>query len=302
MRKFALIGCGAVARLHVERMDSQGKLLAVCDILPERSSSFASLTGASSYSSLEALLENEPDVDTVCVCTPTGLHAEHSIKILQARKNVLCESPLCLTTAGAWQIMETEKYCGRRLAVASSIQNNPANKELKAELERNKQGAVKKFHLSATISRPKDFFKGWRGKTFPAGGMLYTELARYLDLVIFLFGRITSVTGSMANMSHPEMEVEDWGSAVIETELGITGLIEWSVNRPGEQPGNIFAIQYENGKAQLGEEHFHQDYKYIYENLEWSLKPGNPSQAFEAWKTVEAIEKIYKAASLNHPD
>ena len=36
---------------------------------------------------------SDPTVDLVDVCLPTGLHAEHVTRALQAGKHVLCELP-----------------------------------------------------------------------------------------------------------------------------------------------------------------------------------------------------------------
>jgi predicted dehydrogenase len=41
---------------------------------------------------VDDLLKNE-SVDMVAVCSPNGLHAEHSIKALNSGFHVLCEKP-----------------------------------------------------------------------------------------------------------------------------------------------------------------------------------------------------------------
>ena len=131
MKKFALIGCGKIAGKHAENITKVATLVAVCDIVKEKRDAFASRYGAKAYDNLEELLLKENEVDVISICTPNGLHAEHSIKSLQARKHVLCEKPLCLTSAAAWQIIETEKFCRRKLFVVKSTRYNPLLKEVK---------------------------------------------------------------------------------------------------------------------------------------------------------------------------
>ena len=82
----------------------------MCDIVAEKAEAFAIQYNANAYSSIDDLLAAEKDIDIISICTPNGFHAEHSIKSLQAGKHVLCEKPLCITSAAAWQIIETEKF------------------------------------------------------------------------------------------------------------------------------------------------------------------------------------------------
>src|SRR5687768_8285103 len=105
MYTFAQSGCGRIAERHAENIVKTGILVAVCDIIPQKADSFAQKYNATSYYSIEDLMEQEKDIDVISICTPNGYHAEHSIKALQAGKHVLCEKPLCLTSAAAWQLI-----------------------------------------------------------------------------------------------------------------------------------------------------------------------------------------------------
>ena len=83
MIKFAIIGCGKVAERHAEHIFSKGKLLAVCDVVKDKADRMAQKYAANAYYAIEDLLQQESDTDIVAVCTPNGLHAEHSIKCLK---------------------------------------------------------------------------------------------------------------------------------------------------------------------------------------------------------------------------
>src|SRR5690349_1284434 len=102
MYRFALIGCGSVAAMHLQQLQQRGELVAVCDIVPARADALASQYGIRACYDIDELLAI-PGTDVVVICTPNGYHAEHAIKSLQAGKHVICESPLCLTSAAAWQ-------------------------------------------------------------------------------------------------------------------------------------------------------------------------------------------------------
>jgi len=78
--------------------DSLAELVAVCDIIKERADNAARKFGVKAYYSISDMLEKEPDLDTVDVCTGGNengsLHYEPTIHALEAGKHVLVEKPL----------------------------------------------------------------------------------------------------------------------------------------------------------------------------------------------------------------
>ncbi len=91
--KFALVGCGTIGTRHAALIHQVGSLKAVCDIEKDKADHFAKQYSCNSYYEIENLLEQEKDLDVVVICTPNGLHAQHSIKSLEAGHHVLCEKP-----------------------------------------------------------------------------------------------------------------------------------------------------------------------------------------------------------------
>src|SRR4051812_5738530 len=96
MLNFAIIGCGAIAGRHAVQAAVFGKLQAVCDIDKEKAAGLAEKYGARAYTDISGLLDTEKDLDVVAVCTPNGLHAEHTILALQKGYHVLCEKPMAI--------------------------------------------------------------------------------------------------------------------------------------------------------------------------------------------------------------
>lgn len=325
MKKFALVGCGNVAVHHTGNILQVGELVAVCDTVPEKAAAFATTYGAKAYYNVDDLLAGERDVDIFAICTPTGFHAEHIIKSLQAKKHVLCENPLCLTTAAAWQIMETEKFCRRRLFVVNPAFHNPLLKKLKTNLTNGELGAVSSFHLSCLLNVPDDYLEGWRGKLFPGGGLLYTTFSQYIDAMVLLFGDIANVQGFKQSAAHQNgMEAENTGAIALQMQSGILGTLHWTVNavRNTEISFTIIAeigmirisgedlvrVQYAEPEISLPAQqdenvlfrHSSADnLASVYNEMIKSIDERHPSfaGAFEGLKTVEAIEKIYKAIS-----
>jgi len=77
---FAIIGCGRIAQRHAEHISNNGKLVAVCDIEKEKADDLGKKYKAEIFYTIEDLLNSKIEIDIVSICSPNGLHAEHSIK------------------------------------------------------------------------------------------------------------------------------------------------------------------------------------------------------------------------------
>ena len=73
-----------------------GRLIAACDIVPEKANELAQKYSTTAYSSADEMLAANKDIDVVAICSPNGLHAPHSIMALKAGNPVLCETPMAL--------------------------------------------------------------------------------------------------------------------------------------------------------------------------------------------------------------
>jgi predicted dehydrogenase len=331
MFHFALIGCGRIAPRHAENIRKSGKLVAVCDSDKDKADKFAKEYGAAAYYSIEDLLHNEKQIDVISICTPNGLHAEHSIKALQAGKHVLCEKPLCITAAAAWQLIETEKFSRKKLFVVKSARFNPILQELKKKIVDGQLGKIYSFSLNCFWNRPDTYYIDWRGKHFPDGGALYTQFSHYIDALLWMLGDVEDVKGFAENKAHKDsIEYEDTGVSALRMQSGVLGTLHWTVNTFQKNSEISFTVIAEKGTISLGGEYLHRiRYQQLdgeniipqtevkssnaYDNYHGSMSHHDEvyqhlisalgqdgrgvSNAFDGLKTVEAIEKIYKAVN-----
>ncbi len=97
--RWGILGPGRIAPRLVRALSqtARGELVAVASRDAERGAEFARAHGIErSYGSYDDLLA-APDIDVVYVSLPNHLHAEWTIRALEAGKHVLCEKPLALT-------------------------------------------------------------------------------------------------------------------------------------------------------------------------------------------------------------
>ncbi len=86
------------------------------------------------FGSYEAMLA-DPDIDVVYISLPNSLHAEWSIKAMQAGKHVLCEKPLAVTLAEVDAMTATARSTGRVLAEAFMYRHHPQTLKVKELVE-----------------------------------------------------------------------------------------------------------------------------------------------------------------------
>ena len=81
--KFAVLGCGHIGKRHAEMIlgNAEAELIALCDAGNKENLGIEKYN-VPFFSSVDDLLNSGLEIDVVNVCTPNGLHAEHSIKAL----------------------------------------------------------------------------------------------------------------------------------------------------------------------------------------------------------------------------
>lgn len=95
------------------------------------------------HGSYEALLA-DPEIDVVYISLPNSLHAEWSIKALQAGKHVLCEKPMALSTAELDAMAAAAQRSGRVLAEAFMYRHHPQTLKVRELVE---AGAIGELRL-----------------------------------------------------------------------------------------------------------------------------------------------------------
>ena len=225
--KFAIIGCGKIAPRHAIEILKHGELVAVCDIAKDKADAFAQQFAAKSYYSIETLLQNEKELDVVVVCTPNGLHAEHSIQSLQAGQHVLCEKPMAISTLDAQRMIDIAEAAGKKLYVVKQNRYNPPVVFVKKLLEQNKLGNILSFQLNCFWNRPAAYYENsWKGTLRMDGGILYTQFSHFIDLLYWFLGNAMIVKGIRHNYLHKDcIEFEDTGIAFLQMENGAIGNI-----------------------------------------------------------------------------
>lgn len=310
-------------------------LLAVCDINEGRAADFAGRYGCKHYLSIEELLENEKEIDVVSVCTPNYLHAEHSIRSLQAGKHVVCEKPMAISTADCMRMISEADKSGKDLFIVKQNRFNPPVASLKKIIDEGKLGKIINVELNCFWNRNDDYYRNsdWKGKKLLDGGTLFTQFSHFIDLLYWIVGDVEKVTAFGNNYLHRKLvEFEDTGAALLRFSNGALGTINYTVNCYSKNMEGSLTIFGEKGTVKIGGQYLNvmeyqaienfeitglpasrpaNDYGFyqgsmsnhenVYDNVLEVLTRGGTiaASAFEGMKTVEIIEKIYSSMEKN---
>jgi UDP-N-acetyl-2-amino-2-deoxyglucuronate dehydrogenase len=329
--KFAIIGCGRIAQRHAEHINSRGILAAVCDTVKEKADVMAARYKAVAYYSIEDLLAAEKQVDVVAVCSPNGLHAEHSIKALKAGFHVLCEKPMAITVQDCGEMIQAAEKSNKRLFAIKQNRYNPPVAAVKKVVEEGRLGKINSVQLNCFWNRNTDYYhNSWKGTLKMDGGTLFTQFSHFIDLLYWIVGDVDKVQAVMGNFTHQGIiEFEDAGAVIVQFANGAIGTINYTVNSYKKNMEGSLTLFGEKGTVKIGGQYLNElEYQsidgYMIENLPEGNKPNNygnyvgsmsnhdkvydnvidvlqnnasiTTSAFEGLKTVEIIEKIYKAA------
>lgn len=110
------------------QQSKRGELTAVASRSAEPAQAYAQEWGIpQAFGSYEAML-NSDEIDVVYIALPNHLHADWTIKALQAGKHVLCEKPFALTLAEVDKMTAVAQETGFVLAEAFMYRHHPQMK------------------------------------------------------------------------------------------------------------------------------------------------------------------------------
>ncbi|MFL5802400.1 MAG: Gfo/Idh/MocA family protein [Roseiflexaceae bacterium] len=225
---FGVVGAGMVARYHATAIGRTpgARLVAVCRDNAGRAAEAAAQFGVPCEPGLAALLAR-PDVDAVCICTPSGRHAAQAIAAARAGKHVLVEKPMALTLADADAMIAASRDHGVRLAVALQRRADPVFQSVRAAIESGALGRLTLGAISVPYLRAQSYYESaaWRGTwALDGGGALMNQGIHLLDLLIWYMGDAIEAQASTATLAHT-IEVEDCVSATLRFEGGALGSV-----------------------------------------------------------------------------
>ena len=252
--KIDIIGTGWIAESHIQsyKQMEDVEVVAAADLIPGKAEKFMKrfgVEGVRFYPSHKELIDNEPDLDGVSVCTYNTQHAAPTIYALEHGLPVLLEKPFSVTLEEAEAICRAEKKSGKFVSVGFQPRFDANMQMIKKIVE---SGALGKIYYIQTGGGRR---RGIPGSTFiekSTGGIgALGDIGCYsLDMVLNAIGypKPLTVSGYISDFfgKNPKyngadaarFSVDDFAAAFIrlEGDIILDFRIAWAmhVNTTGD--------------------------------------------------------------------
>jgi len=333
--KFAIVGSGHIGKRHGEmiRRNPEAELVAMCDIKAKTDIGLTDID-VPFFSSIDELLNSGIDFEVLSICTPNGLHAEHTLKALDHKKHVVIEKPMALTVADCEKIIFRSLQVSRHVFCVMQNRYSPPSMWIKDVVSGNLLGRIFIVQLNCYWNRDKRYYNGknWKGTPDLDGGTLFTQFSHFIDIMYWLFGDITNIQARFADFNHKDNTAfEDTGIVSFDFVKGGVGSINYSTAVWDNNLESSITIIGEKGSVKIGGQYMNEvehchienytmpdlppvnpandygNYKgsaanhhYIIENVIDTLKDRTviTTNALEGLKVVDIIERIYSLRNL----
>ncbi|MCP3986739.1 MAG: Gfo/Idh/MocA family oxidoreductase [bacterium] len=156
--RIGILGAAAIAptALIKPARDVPGALaFAVAARDPGRARAIANKHGLPRVHESYASLIDDPELDAVYNPLPNSLHAEWSIRALEAGKAVLCEKPLASNADEAQRMAEAAEKTGRPLMEAFHWRYHPLAERMRQVISSGRLGRVVHLEMEMCLPIPK---------------------------------------------------------------------------------------------------------------------------------------------------
>lgn len=247
MLKFALVGCGRIAKRHSDLLgDKQidgACLTAVCDIDLDKAKAIGERFNIPYFTDMDEMMTSQ-DIDAVTVLTESGYHAEHVIQLAKYGKHILVEKPMALTLDDADAMIEACDQNGCKLFVVKQNRFNVPVVKMREALDAGRFGDLVMGTVRVRWCRPQHYYDqaSWRGTWAMDGGVLANQASHHVDLLEWTMGDVESVFAkSMTALV--DIEAEDTAIVIVKFKSGALGVIEATTAvRPKDLEGSLSVL------------------------------------------------------------
>lgn len=212
MLRVGIAGFGFMGRVHYRCWNElkDARVIAVCDanknIVADTKKAVGNIEGAAQavdfdsfqlYRDFEKMLDHE-QLDAISITLPTFMHADFSIKALEAGVNVLCEKPMALNTSDCEKMIAAAQKSGQVMLIGHCVRFWPEYAKAKEIVAGGEYGKV----IAATFQRlgaaPGWAWNNWFADERRSGGMVLDLHIHDTDFVQYLFGMPRAVSSFAA--------------------------------------------------------------------------------------------------------
>ncbi|MCS6864817.1 MAG: Gfo/Idh/MocA family oxidoreductase [Gemmataceae bacterium] len=257
---FCIVGCGMIARFHVRALQEipHARIAALVSRSGDNAQKLIHETGLPPVPIFRTVDDavQAPGVDAVIITTPSGAHREPALIAAQAGKHVVVEKPLEITGPRCQEIIDACARANVQLCTIFPSRFADSSRVLKAAVDAGKFGRLTLGETTCKWWRSQAYYDegGWKGtQALDGGGALMNQAIHSVDLLLWMMGEATHVSGFTATLAHERIEVEDTAVACIRFRSGALGVIQAATSIHPGYPKTI-AVHGDRGSAVIEQE------------------------------------------------
>lgn len=229
--KLAFVGCGAIARFHLDGIQEHVPRIEVTVLIDrdlERAELLAKETGGTAFSSLDEALE-KGDFDAIDIMLPHHLHEETTLKCFEAGKHVMLEKPMAPTLDACDRILKAADETDLVFMVAENSQYWPEIVKAKEAIDEGLIGEVITARAAYVAEFDDYWFKeghDWRlNQKQTGGGVTVDGGSHWIRPLRIWMGEIEDVVGILG---YPlkQMEGESLMRSIVRFQSGKSAILD----------------------------------------------------------------------------
>lgn len=242
MLRFCIVGAGFIGGLHAQALASipDATVTVVCSRNEERASGLAQKASADWVTDYREAVRRD-DVDVVCICTPSGTHAEIAVAAAAAGKHLVVEKPIDVRLERVDRMLEAAQQANVRLTCIFPLRFTKGTELARKAVEEGRLGRLVLADAYIKWYRDQAYYdtSDWKGTwALDGGGALMNQGIHNIDLLNYLVGPVTGVVARIDTLAH-RMETEDTAVALLTFANGALGAIEGSTGSWPGDPGRV---------------------------------------------------------------
>lgn len=222
-RRMAVIGAGAIGRMHVERarLHPHAQVVAIADPSPA-AEQFARAEGLRWFADYAALLD-EVRPEGAIVATPNATHVDVGLTCVARGVPALLEKPVADRVEDTLRLDRAAREANVPLLVGHHRRHNPILRRAREIVQSGRLGKPVAANALATFYKPDGYFGvQWRRET--GGGPVLINLIHDIDIMRFLFGEIVEVQAQTSSGVRG-FAVEDTAAVLLRFASGALGTL-----------------------------------------------------------------------------
>lgn len=244
--KICMVGQGAFAKKHLDGLKNiEGvEVASIAGGSPDSTAEVASKYGIPHWTTdLDEAL-SQPGIDAAILTSPTQMHADQAVKVMEAGKHVEIEIPIADNLADSKRIDKVQKKTGLIAMAGHTRRFNPSHQWIHNRIQ---AGELKLQHLVVQTFFFRRENKNAEGKPRSwTDHLLWHHACHTVDLFQYQTGEAASQIQALEGPHHPELKIAMDMSIGMKSPSGALCTLALSFNNDGPL-GTWFRYICDNG-------------------------------------------------------